>query len=78
MTSVPIIFLFKNHVTHTSSINTIDGSQLHVNRIGPVAISNISLPVTFYTYKLVINRISVGQLCDLRQNAILSSYGCHM
>lgn len=73
-----MIFTSKRHVSHTSSINTTDGSQLHVNLTETVATPNLSLPATFHILKLIINLIYVGQLCDLGLNVIFFSSGCHV
>ena len=51
---------------------------MHATHIGPVSTSNLSITSTFHIPKLVINLISVGQLCDLGLTVIFSSSGCHV
>lgn len=75
MTVNSSIFSYTNPVSQPSHINSADGSQLHINHIGSVFTSNLSLPATFHVPKLSINIIYVGQLCDLKLNVIFSSSG---
>lgn len=66
------IFISKSPILHTFSISTVDGTQLYVNHIEPIATTNLSLLATFHIPKLTINLISIGQLCDLGLNVIFS------
>lgn len=77
MTSDSTIFTSKNPVSYTSSINTADGSQLHVSLIGTIS-TYLSLPTTFHILKLTINLIYVCQMCDLGLNVLFSSSSCHL
>ncbi|KAL5716108.1 hypothetical protein ACHQM5_017839 [Ranunculus cassubicifolius] len=72
------IFSSKSPASHTSSINTADGSQLHVKQVGQISTSTVSLPNTFHVPKLTINLVSVGQLCELGLTVIFSSSGCQV
>ena len=78
MADDPSIFLDKTPVSHSSLINTADGSSLHINHTGSVSTSNLSLPTTFHVPKLTINLISVGQLCDVGLQVIFFSSYCHV
>lgn len=78
MTSNSIVFLFKDSTPHIYSIKTADVSQLHVTHIGPVFTSNLSLSYTFHVPQLIINLISIGQLCDLGLTVVLLSSSCHV
>lgn len=78
MTADLSILLDKNHVLHSSPIITADGSQLHVNYIGLMSTSNLSLPATFHVPNLIINLIFVGQIYNLGLNVIFSFFGCHV
>lgn len=78
MTADPSILLDKTPVTQSSPINSNDRSQLHVNHIGSMSTSNISIHTTFHVPNLTINLISIGQLCDLGLNIIFSSSSCHV
>lgn len=64
------IFSYKHTAPHTTSINTADGSQLHVNHTRIVHTSKLSLLDTFNIWKLIINLIFDCQLFDLILNVI--------
>ena len=59
-------------------VQTANGSHMHVNAVGQVSTSSISLSDTFHIPNLTLNLISVGQLCELGLTITFSSSGCHV
>ena len=77
----PTIILGNRIITDQLNILLIpngftNGSSMLVSHIGYVSVSNLSLSNTFLIPKLTLNLLSVGQLCELGLNVIITSSGC--
>ncbi|KAK2978854.1 hypothetical protein RJ640_010424 [Escallonia rubra] len=78
MISDPFSFISKQHLSHYPLIHTADGSHMHVDHVGHVSTSTVSLPDTYFIPSLKLNLISVGQLCDLGFDLHFSRTGCRV
>ncbi|KAL3503333.1 hypothetical protein ACH5RR_037782 [Cinchona calisaya] len=74
-----------NHMTSDPSsyenssappIYTADGSTLHISHTGNISTSTVSIPNAFLISKLMLNLISVGQLCKLDLHILFTLSGC--
>ena len=78
MTTDLSIFSSKSFESSFPIIYTANGFSMTVDHVGHVSTSTMSLPHTYYTRKLALNLISIGQLCDLSLTILFASDNCVM
>ncbi|KAG9447257.1 hypothetical protein H6P81_013385 [Aristolochia fimbriata] len=80
MSSDLSLFVYTSSSTTTfSPICTADGSQLSDSSVGSICTpSGIRLSNVMYVPQLLLNLISVGQLCDLGFHVLFTSSGCQL
>jgi hypothetical protein len=64
--------------THAPLIQTANGSHISANHTGSVSISTLSLFDTYLIPNLILNLISVGQLCELGYDLWFGSSSCRV
>jgi hypothetical protein len=64
--------------THTPLIQTANSSHLAASHTGSVSTSTLSLSDTYLIPNLILNLISVGQLCELGFDLWFGSSGCRV
>jgi hypothetical protein len=73
MTSYASSFTTFAPPSHTSLIQTADGSSMTIQTIGTVNTPSLSVPDVFHVPKLSFNLLSVGQLCELGYRLVFDS-----
>jgi hypothetical protein len=64
--------------THAPLIQTANGSHIAVSHTGSISTSTLSLSNTYLIPNLILNLISVGQLCELGFDLWFGSSSCHV
>jgi hypothetical protein len=64
--------------THAPLIQTANGSYISANNTGSVSTPTLSLSDTYLIPNLILNLISVGQLCELGYDLWFGSSGCRV
>ena len=76
MTSDSSIFYSKTCTIISPIVHTTDNSVMHVQNIGTINTSKLSLYDVFHVLKVSLNLLSIGQLCELGVDVNFSSRGC--
>lgn len=63
-------------MSYSPIIRTVDNSGLSLSYIGGISTSSLSLSNVFLVPKLLLNLISIGQLCDIGLEVQISHHGC--
>lgn len=76
MTSDLTLFVSKVLASHIPLIHTIDGSSISITYVGHVSTPKLSNNNTYLIPKVILNLLSVGQLCDISFYVQFSSSSC--
>ena len=76
MTSDSSIFSFTTRLVIAPIIHTIDNAIMHVQNIGTINTPKFYISNVFHVPKVLLNILSVGQLCELGVDVHFSSCGC--
>lgn len=78
MTSNSSIFTTTTQPAYSPIVYTADNSIMHVQHVGSVQTSSLSVPDVFQVPQVSLNLLSVGQLCELGIDVLFSSRGCFL
>ena len=69
------LFISQNSTCHKPIIHTADNSTMHVNHVGSISTSHLTLSDVFHVRKLSLNLISISPLTELGLNVDFSIHG---
>ena len=69
------LLISQNSICHTPIIHTVDNSTMHVNHVGNISTSHLTLFDVFHVPKLSLNLIFISPLTELGLNVDFSIHG---